>query len=68
MFQFIFVVQIISIMALFAEAWVVFRNWKGRVHSYLLMSILSILVNNLGYLLEMLTQSEEACLTAIQFS
>ena len=68
MYQFILIVQIISIIGLFAEVWIVFSKWKGRLHSYLLLSILSILINNLGYLVEMQTRSEEACLTALQFS
>ncbi len=68
MYQLIFIVQIISIIALFAEGWIVFIKWKGRLHSYLLMSIFSILINNLGYLLEMNTQTEEACYSALMFS
>ena len=68
MFHLILIVQIISIIGLFAEVWIVFCKWKGKLHSYLLLITLSILVNNLGYLVEMQTQSEEACLTALQFS
>ena len=68
MYHFILIVQIVSIIGLFAEAWIVVRKWQGPLHSYLLLSILSILINNLGYLVEMQTRSEEACLTALQFS
>ena len=68
MYQLILIVQIISILGLFAEAWIVFTKWKGSLHSYMLLSILSILINNLGYLVEMQTRSEEACLTALQLS
>ena len=60
--------QYISIVALFVESWIVFRNWKNSLHSFLLFSCLATLINNLGYLFELKAQSEEAYFTALQLS
>ncbi len=68
MYQAVVVIQIFSIMVLFTECWVVFRNLKSSLHSCLLMACISMLVNNIGYLLELLSRSEDSYLAALKMS
>ena len=60
--------QYASIIGLFLEAWIVFRNIKGRLHSYLLIGSIAALVNSMGYVLELTAENESAYITALQFS
>lgn len=60
--------QYASIIGLFLEAWIVFRNIKGRLHSYLLIGSIAALVNNMGYVLELKAENESAYISALQFS
>ncbi len=68
MAQVVIGIQCISILVLFAECWVVFKEWKSALHSYLFLSCVATLVNNVGYLFEMLSRSEEAYITALKLS
>ena len=52
MYSSIIFIQYLSIVVLFIEAWVVFRKWNSRLHSYLFFGIVANIVNNIGYLLE----------------
>ncbi|MCR4792742.1 MAG: response regulator [Lachnospiraceae bacterium] len=61
-------VQYASIFGFFLEAWIVFRNLKGRVHSYLLVGSVAALINSVGYVLELKADSESTYITALQFS
>ena len=61
-------IQYISIIALLLESWVVFRKWNGPLHSYLFLSCISTLVNNMGYLMEMQATTEESFISALQLS
>ena len=65
---FISTVLCISIIAVFLEGWIVFRNLKSSLHAYLLLSCIATVVNNIGYFLEIHTHSEEAFLTALKLS
>ena len=65
---FISTVLCISIIAVFLEGWIVFRNLKSALHAYLLLSCIATVVNNIGYFLEIHTHSEEAFLTALKLS
>lgn len=38
-------IQYLSMIALFVEGWVVFRNWSSKPHAYLLFSIIANAVN-----------------------
>ena len=60
--------QYASIIGLFLEAWIVFRNIKGRLHSYLLIGSIAALINSMGYVLELTAENESAYITALQFS
>ena len=61
-------IQYLSIIALFVEGWVVFRNWSSKPHAYLLFSIIANAVNNVGYLFELKAQTLDTYLTALQLS
>ena len=61
-------VQYISIIAVFIESWIVIRNWKRPIHSYLFLSCVVLLINDLGYLLEMTAKSKDAYVTALKVS
>lgn len=62
------IMQYIGLLGLFLESIVVFQQWKGLLHGYLLVSCLSALVNNLGYLFELKAETEEGYLTALKLS
>ena len=57
-----------SVFALFIESWVVFRNLKNNLHTYLLLSCIAILVNNLGYALQLQSTTLEGYVAALKFS
>ena len=68
MYQLILVVQCISIIILFVECRMVFRNWTSTLHAWLFLGCASALVNNAGYLLELMAHTEEAYFRALRLS
>ena len=68
MYQLVLGIQIVSIIALLAECYLVFRDGKGALHTCLLFSCATTLVNNIGYLSQLLARSGEAYLTALKLS
>ena len=68
MYQIVLTFQIISIIALFFESAVVFKNWKTAVHSWLFLSCAATLVNNIGYFFELLSTSKETYMTALKIT
>ena len=68
MYYIVLGVQCVIITLLFVECWVVFKNWKGVLHSYLFLACVSMLVNSTGYLFELLARTEEAYFTALRLS
>ncbi len=58
----------ISILGLFIEGVVLFLNLRTRLESCLFLSCVALLVNNVGYLLQLKSGTEEAYLTALQMS
>ncbi|MCR5650244.1 MAG: response regulator [Lachnospiraceae bacterium] len=68
MYQVVLTFQIFSIIALFIETIVVFKNWRSTVHSWLFLSCTATLINNIGYLFELLSSTEEAYMTALKIS
>ena len=61
-------IQYASIAALFLESWILFKRLKNSPLSYLFLSCLAILANNIGYLFQLLSTSQEAYATALIFS
>ncbi len=65
---FFLTIQYIGVSVLFAELWIVFLGWRNSMHSYLFLACVASFISNLGYLLEMKAQTEEAYLTALKLS
>ncbi len=61
-------IQFCTIVGVFLESWIVFRNIKTKLHCYLLFSCIAILINNAGYLFEITSTSEASCLVALKLS
>lgn len=68
MYQAALIIQYISIIVLFIEAWGVFRKWSSKLHAYLFFGIITNLVNNVGYLFELKATSLDNYLLALQLS
>ena len=68
MYQLILIVQGISIIILFLECRVVFKNWTSTLHAYLFLGCASALVNSAGYFLELISHTEEAYFGALRLS
>ena len=62
------IIQYVCIFGLFIESWIVIRKWKNKIHTFLLLSFISALVNNLGYLLELRSVSLDAYVSSLKFS
>ncbi|MCR5823726.1 MAG: response regulator [Lachnospiraceae bacterium] len=63
-----FSVQFVVIFCLFIECWFIFKNLRKPIHSYLLMSSMCALLNNLGYLLQITSKTPEGILNSVKFS
>lgn len=68
MYNILLTIQCINIIALFIECIAVFRSRKTALHGYLFLSCAALLVNNLGYLLELESRTFEAYTTALRLS
>ncbi|WP_022761824.1 ATP-binding protein [Butyrivibrio sp. AD3002] len=61
-------VIIISIFSMFFEGFIVFRNLKNKLHAYLFLNCIAMLISNTGYLLQLLSKTEDAYIAALKFS
>ena len=61
-------IQYASIVGLFIESWIIFKRLKNSPLPYLFLSCLAILANNIGYLFQLLSTTEESYITALRFS
>ena len=68
MYSVLLIVQLISIPLLLVEAGYIFSKWSTRLHGYLFLNCVATLVNNTGYLFEMISSSKEEYLIATQMS
>ena len=68
MHDFLLYAIIISICAMFLEGFIVFKNLKNKLHAYLFLNCMVMLVNNTGYLLELLSKTEDEYIAALKFS
>ncbi|WP_167562756.1 hypothetical protein WAA20_16340 [Butyrivibrio fibrisolvens] len=57
--EFLLTAIILSIFAMLFEGIIVFRNLKNKLHAYLFLNCITMLVNNTGYLLELLSKTED---------
>ena len=68
MYHIVLTIQLITMIMLLIESWVVFKNMKSALHSWLFLVCISTLVNSLGYYLELTSTTEEAYFTALRLS
>ena len=61
-------IQYISILGVFLESCVVFQKMRTALHSYLFFSCVAALAANIGYLLELMSTTEDAYISALQFA
>ncbi|MCR5318205.1 MAG: diguanylate cyclase [Treponema sp.] len=61
-------IQYTSIIGLFIESWVIFRRLKNSPLRYLFLSCIAILLNNVAYLFQLLSNSQESYVTALKIS
>ena len=66
--DFLLAAIIISLFAMLFEGFIVFRNLKNKLHAYLFLNCIVMLVSNTGYLLELLSKTEDAYISALKFS
>ena len=68
MHNFLLAAIIVSIFAMFFEGFIVFKNLKNKLHAYLFLNCIVMLVNNIGYLLQLLSKTEDEYIAALKFS
>ncbi len=68
MYELVIGIQCASILILFAECWVIMTSWKGMLHSYLFLGCAATIVTNVGYLLELVSRTEESFFNALRLS
>ena len=62
MHNFLLAAIIVSIFAMLVEGFIVFKNLKNKLHAYLFLNCIVMLVNNIGYLLQLLSKTEDEVL------
>jgi len=67
MFYFFLISIIISIILVMVETVYVFNRQTEKIHGYLLFYLICVLVNNTGYVFEMLAKSSASAYTATRF-
>lgn len=68
MYQVLLTIQYVSIAFLMIEAAYIFCKMKTKLHAYLFLNCVATLVNNTGYLMEMLSHDAESYMRAVQMS
>ncbi|MCR5055239.1 MAG: response regulator [Lachnospiraceae bacterium] len=68
MYQAIINIQWVNILIILIEAWVVFVGMKNKVHYYLYLLCMAMLINSTGYLLALYSHTEDTYFQAIMFS
>ncbi len=66
--DFLLAAIILSLFAMLFEGFIVFRNLKNKLHGYLFLNCIVMLVSNTGYLLQLLSKTEDAYIAALKFS
>ncbi len=62
------IVQCVCIVGIFMEILLILRKMKNSLHLYLLLSFIALLTNEIGYLLELISQNKESYTAALKFS
>ena len=61
-------IQYASIVGLFVESWIIFRRRINPLLAYLFLSCAATLINNVGYLFELLSTTQESYIISLKFS
>ena len=64
----IVLIQSLSILFLAVGAIYLISNWRGKEYSYLILFCIVTLVNNVGALIEIISQNKEEILLGTKFS
>ncbi|MCQ2498509.1 MAG: response regulator [Lachnospiraceae bacterium] len=67
MYYFFLIAMFISVILVMMEIVYVFRHQVAKIHSYLLFYLMTVLVNNVGYIFEMMAETSEAAYAATRF-
>ena len=68
-YNILIIIQHISIIGLFIESWIILnRKWNNSLHTYLLLGCASSLINNIGYLMEITSSTEDTFINSLKFS
>ena len=59
---------LVSIFSMVIEGIIVFKNLKTKLHAYLVLNCMAMLINNTGYLLQLLSKDKDAYISALKFS
>lgn len=68
MYQAVLWIGIVDIAVLTTLVTLLFYKFSNRLHLYLIFTCLSLLINNVGYQLELMSTTKEAYLVALKFS
>ncbi|RKM61260.1 ATP-binding protein [Butyrivibrio sp. CB08] len=68
MHDFLLAILVLSILGLFTESFIVFRNMKSRLHAYLFMNCFVMIINNIGYLAQLLSKTKGEYMASLKFS
>ncbi len=68
MFYVFLTIQIVSIVLLLVEAAYIFTNIASKMHAYLFFFLVAVIVNNVGYAMEMTAPNGDVAYMATRFS
>ena len=68
MYNFLLGIQYISILFLLIEATYIFKKMRTPLHNYLFFNCVATLINNTGYLMEMLSETESEYFMGVKMS
>ena len=68
MYNFLLGIQYISILFLLIEATYIFKKMRTPLHNYLFFNCVATLINNTGYLMEMLSKTESEYFMGVKMS
>lgn len=65
MFYFVIGIHIVSVLLLLVELFYIFNHWANKQHSFLVLFVLAVTINNFAYLFELTRNSISECREAI---
>ena len=68
MYHAVLLIEVVNILVLAIITMLLFVKFNSRMHLYLILSCMALIVNNVGYQLEIQAQSLDTYLVALKFS